>query len=216
MNQSTIPSGTSSGTGALTRASLLDAARRVFARNGFDGASVRKITAEAEVNLGAVTYHFGSKRGLYDAVLTEELAPLLDRVSNAVHGDGTALERMVAVTEAYFEHLAEHPDLPHLILQEVTAGREPPKPVQRMIGAVRGMLLTLHAEGQADGTIRPGHPGFASLSVIAQPIYLTLIAPALRSIAHIDLDDDAVRGEATRHMKDFVRRGLTAHLEEAP
>jgi len=55
--------------GAATRAALMVAARTVFARNGFDGASVRMITAEADVNLGAVTYHFGSKRGLYEAVL---------------------------------------------------------------------------------------------------------------------------------------------------
>ena len=35
--------------GAATRAALMAAARTVFARNGFDGASVRMITAEAEV-----------------------------------------------------------------------------------------------------------------------------------------------------------------------
>lgn len=214
MNDRTTTSARSTTeSGARTRRALLDTARRVFARNGFDGATVRSITAEAGVNLGAVTYHFGSKRGLYDAVLETGLRPLLDRVRRAVHGEGSPLDRMVAVTQTYFEHLAEHPDLPHLLLQEVAAGRPPPTPVATVLSEVRAMLLELHDEGTGDGSIRPGHPGFASLSVLAQPIYLTIIAPALRSIAWVDLTDTTTRELATRHMKDFVRRGLAPDPE---
>jgi AcrR family transcriptional regulator len=48
-----------------TRERLLDAAEALFGELGFDGASVRDLTRRARANLGAVTYHFGSKENLY-------------------------------------------------------------------------------------------------------------------------------------------------------
>lgn len=59
-----------------TKTSLLDAAERVFASKGIDGASLRAITREADVNLASVHYHFGSKEGLVRAVLARRLRPL--------------------------------------------------------------------------------------------------------------------------------------------
>ncbi|RZA13604.1 MAG: TetR/AcrR family transcriptional regulator, partial [Lysobacteraceae bacterium] len=43
-----------------TPALLLDTAEELFARRGYNGASIRDITAAAGANLGAVTYHFGT------------------------------------------------------------------------------------------------------------------------------------------------------------
>ncbi len=50
--------------GEATRDRVFLAAERLFALNGFQAVSVRDITAEAQVNLAAVNYHFGSKDGL--------------------------------------------------------------------------------------------------------------------------------------------------------
>jgi AcrR family transcriptional regulator len=201
--------------GATTRLALLDAARSAFAKNGFDGASVRMITSDAEVNLGAVTYHFGSKRGLYDAVLEDGLRPLLHRVREAAGAPGSGLDRMIAVVETYFEHLALHADLPHLLLQEVAAGREPPPVVLEIMGEVKSTIAGLHREGVADGSVRDGHPVLMALSVASQPLYLTLIAPLLRTVAEIDLDDAVQRRRVVAHVTDFVRRGLRRTAEES-
>ena len=54
-----------------TKARLLDAAAGVFARHGFRDAGVREICAAAGVNQASVNYHFGSKEGLYSAVLQD-------------------------------------------------------------------------------------------------------------------------------------------------
>ena len=125
-NASPPAPGSSSDAGASTRADLVAAGRTLFARKGFDGTSVRALTTEAGTNLGAVTYHFGSKRGLYTAVLEDGVRPLARRVVRAAEAEGTARARMLGVVEAYFDHFTEHPDLPYLLLQEVAAGKEPP------------------------------------------------------------------------------------------
>jgi AcrR family transcriptional regulator len=60
-----------------TRARIIKAASRVFARAGYDGASIRTIVAAARVNQAAINYHFGSKAGLYQAVLQSALRALM-------------------------------------------------------------------------------------------------------------------------------------------
>jgi len=60
-----------------TREKIIKAASRAFALGGYDGASIRAIVAEAEVNQAAINYHFGSKEGLYRAVLQAALRALM-------------------------------------------------------------------------------------------------------------------------------------------
>jgi AcrR family transcriptional regulator len=59
-----------------TKARILDAAEKLFGHNGFDATSLRDITAEAQVNLAAVNYHFQSKESLVDAVIVRRLEPV--------------------------------------------------------------------------------------------------------------------------------------------
>lgn len=59
-----------------TRERILGAAETLFARHGFAGASLRQVTAAAEVNLAAVNYHFGSKESLIEEVFRRRLDEL--------------------------------------------------------------------------------------------------------------------------------------------
>lgn len=54
-----------------TRAALLAAAADAFARSGYGGTSLSTIYRAAGANAAAISYHFGGKRALYDAVLAE-------------------------------------------------------------------------------------------------------------------------------------------------
>jgi AcrR family transcriptional regulator len=56
-----------------TRERILGVAETLFARHGFAGASLRKVTAAANVNLAAVNYHFGSKESLIEEVFRRRL-----------------------------------------------------------------------------------------------------------------------------------------------
>ncbi len=52
-----------------SRERILDAAERVFARGGFDGATIRDIASEADVPVGLVHHHGGGKEALFGAVI---------------------------------------------------------------------------------------------------------------------------------------------------
>jgi AcrR family transcriptional regulator len=59
-----------------TRTRILDAAEELFMLHGFEGTSMRLLTAKAEANLAAVNYHFGSKDALIEAVFRRRLDPM--------------------------------------------------------------------------------------------------------------------------------------------
>ncbi|MER5890846.1 TetR family transcriptional regulator [Streptomyces sp. NPDC001941] len=74
-----------------TRTQILDAAERLFAERGYRGTSVRAVTDRAGANLAAVGYHFGSKGGLWAAVVRRVIEPV-----NAAQTAG--LDRLLAET----------------------------------------------------------------------------------------------------------------------
>jgi AcrR family transcriptional regulator len=59
-----------------TRTRILDAAEELFMQHGFEGTSMRLLTARAAVNLAAVNYHFGSKDALIEALFRRRLDPM--------------------------------------------------------------------------------------------------------------------------------------------
>ncbi len=196
----------SPNTGTATR--LRRAGRRIFARRGYEGASLRGITREARANLGAVTYHFGSKKGLYEAVVDGALAPLRERVSKAAAVPGTPLERIEGVVRAFFAHLSENPDMPNFMLQQVTSGVEPIEPVQQTMQYVIGTLSTLLCEGQEDGSILESDTLPTVIGIIALPVHLTLVGQLLSRAGGFPGGVPADRAE--EHAVQFVGRALNA------
>ena len=57
--------------GETTRAHIIEVAGRLFAQYGFEVVTSKMICTEANVNMAAVNYHFGSREGLYRSVLLD-------------------------------------------------------------------------------------------------------------------------------------------------
>ncbi len=114
-----------------TPARLLDAGVELFARRGFHGTSIRDIAERAGVNVAAGHYHYGSKEGLYLAVLRAQFAEVRSQLERrGVAPAGPALRRasrrdLVGLLEARITGMVElllgPPPAPHgaLMLREM-------------------------------------------------------------------------------------------------
>lgn len=187
---------------------LLDAGEEVFSSKGFDGASVRDITALAEANLGAITYHFGSKAGLYEAVIARAQEGMSTRLEAAAWGPGGSLDRIEAVVRAHFGYLNEHPGLRRLFMQVVLAQHAIPPSALARLRRILGVMARLVAQGQSEGQIRGGDPVALTVAVMAQPLMLNLLRDALRAVPELDLEDPDTRGTMIDEAVRFVRAGL--------
>lgn len=64
--------------GEATRTRILEAAGELIAAGGFAGTTSKAIAERAGIDLASINYHFGSRNGLYQAVLTEAHRRLID------------------------------------------------------------------------------------------------------------------------------------------
>jgi AcrR family transcriptional regulator len=198
-----------------THQALLAAAMPLFARQGYEGTSIRAITRAAGANLGAVTYHFGTKEALYEAVLDAVLAPLLPRVRDAVAAAATPLDGIEAVMRGLLAHGGQNPDLPALLAHELALDHPAPAPLRRtMMGLMQLLSDRVHA-GQQDGSIIPGNPMLFVFSIVTQPVHMMLMRRRLRDVFALDPDDPATRRGFENHVVQFVRRSLAASRQEA-
>jgi AcrR family transcriptional regulator len=148
---------------ALTRARLLDAARRVFARRGFHAASLEEIAREAGATTGAIYSNFESKEELFLALFEEHVASQI-RKYREIFARGTNLEeRSRGGADDWMAYLHEEPDsFPLLIEFWSYAVRDPklrPRYAARL-AAFRETFAQLIEQGAGDlGIELP--PGFA-------------------------------------------------------
>ena len=100
-----------------TRERILDAAEELFANNGFEGVSVRKIMREADADVSLAYYHFKSKKDLFDQVMLRRVEYLneirlaaLEAVEQRHPDDAPTVEEIIdAFTHPLLDTLAtEH------------------------------------------------------------------------------------------------------------
>ncbi|WP_028924050.1 TetR/AcrR family transcriptional regulator [Pseudonocardia acaciae] len=98
-----------------TRAEILDVATSEFAEQGYTGARVDEIAAKTRTTKRMIYYYFGSKEGLYLAVLERAYAGIraLERTLDVEHLEPTAAIRQLA--ELTFDHHESHPEFIRLV-----------------------------------------------------------------------------------------------------
>jgi AcrR family transcriptional regulator len=164
------------------RDGILDAAERVFARQGFAATTIKQIGAEARVNSALLYYYFDDKESLYRAVLGRAITTLGARMSGALEHARSPDDAIRAFTRAQTEVIIEHPTLPRILIRELfdhEASHAEPASIGVAVGAFQ-RLCDIIRHGQRDGRFRADlDPRFAAISVIAQVVYFNVARPAV-------------------------------------
>lgn len=106
---------------------LLDTAERLFAEHGFDGVGMRALAAEAGVNLGAATYHYGSKEALYVEAFMRRFRPtnaermqLLREAETKAKGKPLPVATIVeCMVRPPFQTVLRYPNFPALLARNL-------------------------------------------------------------------------------------------------
>ena len=96
-------------TASARRAQLIDVGRAVFARRGYEAASVEEIAEQAKVSKPIVYEHFHGKEGLYAVVVDREMEYVVRRIADAI-SSGPPRERMERAALAFLTYVKDHPD----------------------------------------------------------------------------------------------------------
>ena len=134
---------------------ILDAAVRVFARQGFHTCRVADIADEAGVAYGLVYHYFQSKDEVLDTLFLERWDVLLATIREVDAQDGPARHKLEAIAGFIVESYRHDPELMKVIVVEVTRaantfGSTHIDVIQRAYQRIAAIV----ADAQADGTFR--------------------------------------------------------------
>jgi AcrR family transcriptional regulator len=141
-----------------TRRRLLDAAVRVFARDGYEGATLEQIAKEAGMTKGAVYWHFEAKSEVFGALIEEyerKQAELAARDAEEAAASGQphlALERLLSLP---LRRAQQSPEWSKLLFEFVSRGARTRRhqSMRVVLNAVQqaatGLYRKLHANGHA-------------------------------------------------------------------
>ena len=148
------------------RRQILDAAVRVFARQGFNACRVSDIAREANVAYGLVYHYFDSKEEVLNELFSERWSLLLAAIEEADADERSPRSKLAAVAAFIVDSYRHDPELMKVIIVEVTRaansfGRTHLAEIRRAYDSIARIV----AEGQEAGDFRRNiDPNFASMS----------------------------------------------------
>ncbi|HUY58070.1 MAG TPA: TetR/AcrR family transcriptional regulator [Solirubrobacteraceae bacterium] len=134
---------------------ILDAAVRVFARQGFHTCRVSDIADEAGVAYGLVYHYFSSKETILDTLFLENWDVMLAAIDEAEASDQTPREKLRAIASLIVDSYSHDPDVMKVIIVEVTraANTFGRTHLDKIMQAYEG-IARIVKQAQAAGTFR--------------------------------------------------------------
>jgi AcrR family transcriptional regulator len=202
--------------GDATRARLLEAAGQLFARGGYAGTPNKDICEAAGTDLAAISYHFGGREGLYQAVLLEGYGQLinLEKLSE-IHGRSClAQEKLAAAIEMIVDRLHDERGWHGRVF-----AREMIAPSPHFSALVKDGVMPRF---KLMSDILAGITGFAPSDPALLRCLLNVIAPMLMMLV-VDRETPSPfralmmqpADDLKSHLKQFAMAGLLAIKEQA-
>jgi AcrR family transcriptional regulator len=184
---------------------ILDAAVRVFARQGFHTCRVSDIADEAGVAYGLVYHYFSSKEEILDTLFLERWDVMLSAITETDASDRSPREKLYAIATFIVESYRHDPDLMKVIVVEVTRaantfGRTHLAKIREAYEQIAGIVAEAQREGLFRSEVTPEFAALAFYGLVEQVLTAWIFE------SHVIADDELER--AKRLIVDTICRGL--------
>lgn len=198
------------------REHILMVAEKLFGENGFDGTSVRDIAHQANVNLAMISYYFGSKEKLLEALIEyrASFTTLQELNKDEVL---TPIEKMDRVIDFYVDKIMSNFCFHNLMLQQGNNSRS--EEIRELIIDIKQknfeQLKKIITDGQRKKFFRKEIDIELTIGTFMGAIsQFTQARHYWSRILHIEKDnDEAYRKKMTPRLKSHLKQVLHAHLK---
>ncbi len=195
-----------------TEIAILEAAKKVFTKRGFSGARMQEIADEAKINKAMLHYYFRNKEKLFQVILEDTMASIVEKFGQALESEGTVMEKFENIIEAYITKIKENPHMPIFILHELSQNRlQFLDAVKRRIHHLPNFLeffQQIHEEQEA-GLIKEVPPMHLLLNVMSMCIFPFIVKPVFCNIIEIPEEQfDMLMDQRIEVVTEFVRSAL--------
>ncbi len=194
-----------------TEQAILDAAIKLFGRQGKDGVSIALIADEAQVNRALIFYYFGSKDGLYRAAFLSLAREFANVVGRKMEGIEPGIHLLEQFAREHIAFLRKHPPLVKFIVRELLAadsgGSQLLPEIAEIFGSMKEKMLDALKAGCEKGEIRPVDPLQTMVNILSLDVFFFLGKPMVRLI-YENNDLEQFEQEREDHVIDLLLHGL--------
>ena len=204
---------------------IIGVAEKLFAEKGFSGTSVRDISQEADINVSMISYYFGSKEKLIEALFEVRSKDFLARLESLLlNADLSPIQKVNLMIDGVVERLIEKQCFHNIVVREQLAGNRTPiisdllrTMKMKNLRAMEGII----EEGQQLGVFQKNVDvfmlsttlfGTINQAISTQPFYRTVYS--LEEATQRDLDLH-LKQKLSTHLKKIFRVILNQELNEA-
>ena len=203
-----------------SRAAILQAAVREFAREGVAGARTDAIARSARVNKALLYYYFQDKESLYQAVLDEVFSGVRAAIHGALSQQLPPRERLIAYVHAHFDYIASNPLFPRIVQAEfLRAGRDPAnlrRIAKQYFFPTFSEIAELLKEGAVQGEFRPVNPLHFVPSMISVIVFFFNTVPVMKVMTGLDPMSPEHLAERRAAVVDFISAALFVPEAHSP
>ncbi|MDX2282491.1 MAG: TetR/AcrR family transcriptional regulator [Saprospiraceae bacterium] len=138
------------------RQHLIQVAELLFAQHGYEAVSIRQLAKEAGVNLAMISYYFGSKEGLFAAILENKIPRTREKLEEIMLQTTDPWERIARTIDVYVDSMISNHSFSRVITREMSTRQRPDnvklivEHVSKNMHIIRGFI----EDGQASGQFR--------------------------------------------------------------
>jgi AcrR family transcriptional regulator len=203
------PKGRKALPSASTRAVILAAAERQFAKAGLAGSRTDEIAAQAGVNKALLYYYFKSKEHLYEAVIEDHFREFNRQALEVLNSPGPARSVLLQYVGLHFDFISARHRYASLYHQLMTGGGKLAERLVRKYFAPRseafGRLLD---RGMRRGEFRRADRFHTAVSIVALIVFYFSAAQVLQLLGHADAYSEASLKLRKQEVLDFIRHAL--------
>ncbi|MGZ9675541.1 TetR/AcrR family transcriptional regulator [Flavobacterium sp. GNP001] len=187
---------------------IIQVAETLFAEKGFDGTSIRAIAKLAQINVAMVSYYFGSKERLLEALLIYRTSDLKRQLENLLQEDLQPLEKINKLIELYISRISSNKGI-YRILHFEFSSKKREQNLEVFTELRKGNLKALESiiqEGQQKGIFR-------------KDVIIPLITPTiLGTFFHFHMNKSFFQNLLQLHTEDlynnYIKTNLTQHIQQ--
>ena len=197
-----------------TEERILEAAKKVFHRKGYDGARMQEIANEAGVNKALLHYYYRSKDNIFQAVFEDAFSRLLSRINSIFFSEQPLDQKIPAFVDYYLTFLSENSYLPGFILNSL---HERPDLIRGVMEKNRispeKLLARIGLQLNEEYGIRI-NPLHIFVNVLSLSVFPIVVRPLIQSVAaYPDEKMNQFYEERKKMLPDFILNALKGYAK---
>ncbi len=196
-----------------SKKSIIVAATKLFAKDGFDGVSVDAIAKEAGVNKAMLYYYYKNKSKLYEVVVDMVLEDIYKTVLEKNSQHKKPIDKLYSFIETFAKYAKANPHLSFFMLNELASdGKKLPRDMFLGLRKIFGLLVDILKEGEKKGCFKKTKPIIVHFMIVGA-INLFISTKNLRKSVEDELGAEVCNeckiDEVARYLYDYITKGIS-------